>query len=208
MTSFVGTADYIPPEILNNLEISSESDIWSFGCILYQMFTGITPFADKTDYLTFQKINKCEYDMPNNIPEDARDLISKMLKLKKEERITLTDLKKHAYLSNPNLYNLEFKMIFSIEEVIKTGLIKKRSPWFHYNIRKVSLFTTCKIKYYDPTSNKLKRIIDLTGSEVKSKDANKFELITQSKKYIFHCDVASDKNSWVDAIRDLIKIYK
>lgn len=42
--SFVGTEDYVAPEIIQNEECSFASDLWSLGVIIYQIFTGKTPF--------------------------------------------------------------------------------------------------------------------------------------------------------------------
>ena len=51
------------------------SDIWAFGCILYQFLVGRPPFRGATDYLTFQKILKKEMDFPDGFDEDARALV-------------------------------------------------------------------------------------------------------------------------------------
>lgn len=40
--------------------------------------------------------------------------------------------------------------------LIKEGIVKKKSPWFHYNTRKVILDTTPKMEYIDPVSGVVK----------------------------------------------------
>ena len=55
--SFVGTAQYVSPEILTNSGSSKASDLWALGCIIYQMVTGIPPFQAQNEYLIFQKVN-------------------------------------------------------------------------------------------------------------------------------------------------------
>ena len=54
--SFVGTAQYVSPEILTNSGSSRASDLWALGCIIYQMVTGIPPFVAQNEYLIFQKV--------------------------------------------------------------------------------------------------------------------------------------------------------
>lgn len=45
--SFVGTAHYVSPELLLNNAAFPTSDLWAFGCIVYQMIAGIPPFRSK-----------------------------------------------------------------------------------------------------------------------------------------------------------------
>lgn len=64
-SKFVGTAEYISPEILLNLPSGPASDIWALGCIIYQLLTGFVPFKGKTDFLTYELITKGEVMYPN-----------------------------------------------------------------------------------------------------------------------------------------------
>ncbi|QEL58048.1 hypothetical protein CJJ09_000079 [Candidozyma auris] len=59
--SFVGTAEYVSPELLENKYCGKPGDIWAFGCILYQLIAGKPPFKATNEYLTFQKITKLQY---------------------------------------------------------------------------------------------------------------------------------------------------
>ena len=62
--SFVGTALYASPELINKNYASYEADLWAIGVILYRMSTGNQPFYDRNDYLVFQKISKVDYRIP------------------------------------------------------------------------------------------------------------------------------------------------
>lgn len=42
--SFVGTADYIAPEVLHNTSVTYATDLWGLGCLVYQMIAGTPPF--------------------------------------------------------------------------------------------------------------------------------------------------------------------
>jgi 3-phosphoinositide dependent protein kinase-1 len=63
-TTFVGTAEYVSPEVLLDQESGPASDIWALGCILYKFFVGKTPFNFKTEYLTFEGIIKGKFSCP------------------------------------------------------------------------------------------------------------------------------------------------
>ncbi|XP_065091829.1 3-phosphoinositide-dependent protein kinase 1-like [Ochlerotatus camptorhynchus] len=89
--SFVGTAQYVSPEILRGKASTESSDLWSFGCILYQLVAGYTPFQGPNDYLIFQKINNLELEFPSDFDKDAEDLIRKILVLEPRGRLGAKD---------------------------------------------------------------------------------------------------------------------
>jgi 3-phosphoinositide dependent protein kinase-1 len=95
----VGTAQYVSPEILKGNAAHLATDLWAFGCILYQMLTGAPPFRAGSEYLIFQKITACEFDFPESFDEDAKDLITKLLRFDPKERLGSTDSKETLYCS-------------------------------------------------------------------------------------------------------------
>lgn len=56
-----------------------ESDLWALGCILFKMVSGNYPFEGSTENLTFTKIVERDFNMPENISDEAKDLIDKLL---------------------------------------------------------------------------------------------------------------------------------
>lgn len=85
--SFVGTAEYVSPELLNDKATCKSSDFWALGCIIYQLLAGRPPFKGNNEYQTFQKIIKMEYTLPDEIPDVAKDLIKKLLVENPDHRI-------------------------------------------------------------------------------------------------------------------------
>ncbi|ODQ49295.1 hypothetical protein PICMEDRAFT_22878, partial [Pichia membranifaciens NRRL Y-2026] len=81
--SFVGTAEYISPELLKYNQSSFASDFWSLGCIIYQMFVGIPPFKASNEYETFERIVELNYSFPDPhkfpVPSYVVDLVRHLL---------------------------------------------------------------------------------------------------------------------------------
>lgn len=53
---FMGTANYMPPECVRNKFSDKSSDIYSLGCLLYNLVTGFPPFIGGSDYLIFKQM--------------------------------------------------------------------------------------------------------------------------------------------------------
>jgi 3-phosphoinositide dependent protein kinase-1 len=95
--SFVGTAEYVSPELLTDKSAGKPSDLWAFGCIIYQLLAGRPPFKGATEYLTFQKIVNLEYEFPVGFPPAARDLVERCLVLDPARRLTVEHIKNHEF---------------------------------------------------------------------------------------------------------------
>ena len=95
--SFVGTAEYVSPELLKDKNACKASDLWAFGCIIYQLLAGRPPFKAGNEYQTFQKIVALDYEFPNGFPEVARDLVQKLLVLDPSDRLSIGGIKHHPF---------------------------------------------------------------------------------------------------------------
>ncbi|KAG9342922.1 hypothetical protein JZ751_015138 [Albula glossodonta] len=85
--SFVGTAEYVSPELLTERSACKSSDLWALGCIIYQLVAGLSPFRAANEYLIFQKIIKLEYEFPEKFFPKAKDLVQQLLSLDPTRRI-------------------------------------------------------------------------------------------------------------------------
>ncbi|PIN19349.1 3-phosphoinositide-dependent protein kinase (PDK1) [Handroanthus impetiginosus] len=84
--TFVGTAAYVPPEVLNSSPATFGNDLWALGCTLYQMLSGTSPFKDASEWLIFQRIIARDIRFPNYFSPEARDLIDQLLDIDPSRR--------------------------------------------------------------------------------------------------------------------------
>jgi 3-phosphoinositide dependent protein kinase-1 len=95
--SFVGTAEYVSPELLTDKNACKASDLWAFGCIIYQLLAGRPPFKAANEYQTFQKIVGLEYTFPDGFPPVAKDLVERLLVLDPSTRLPMEHIKSHQF---------------------------------------------------------------------------------------------------------------
>ena len=96
-SSFVGTAEYVSPELLTDKNACKASDLWAFGCIIYQLLAGRPPFKAGNEYQTFQKIVALDYEFPIGFPAVARDLVERLLVLEPARRLPIEHIKNHPF---------------------------------------------------------------------------------------------------------------
>lgn len=100
--SFVGTAEYVSPELLKHNICGFEADVWALGCILYQLFHGQPPFKGSTEYLTFEKIINVDYSYRQGyvLPPDVTSLIDQILVADPSSRPSLQTIMGARWFSN------------------------------------------------------------------------------------------------------------
>ena len=251
--TFVGTAEYISPEVIGDRPAEYGTDIWAFGVMLYEMYYNRTPFKAATAYLTFRNIEKPQLKFPDDsiIPDIAKDLIMKILVVEPKKRLgggdpgtpyDIKSLKKHPFFkkikwdklqnsSPPGVRNYKFNETkknknndnqnerYSIEysakdlklnnnaKIIREGMLKKKSPWLHYEKRYIILDTTPRLLSKNPNDpGHIKEIPLNKKCKINIVENNCFDLKTPSKTYRFKGTV-NDGNDWAGDISDVIDVY-
>ncbi|PHU22528.1 3-phosphoinositide-dependent protein kinase 1 [Capsicum chinense] len=112
--TFVGTAAYVPPEVINSSPATFGNDLWALGCTLYQMLSGTSPFKDASEWLIFQRIIARDIRFPNYFSNEARDLIDQLLDIDPSRRPGAgpdgyVSLKNHPFFSGVDWDNLRLQ---------------------------------------------------------------------------------------------------
>ena len=97
----LGTAAYMSPEQAKGRVVDKRSDVWAFGCVLYEMLTGKRAFdgEDVTD--TIAAVVRGEPDwtaLPPDVPPQIRLLLKRCLE--KDRRARISDIGVARFLLN------------------------------------------------------------------------------------------------------------
>ncbi|KAF2746446.1 Pkinase-domain-containing protein [Sporormia fimetaria CBS 119925] len=104
--SFVGTEEYIAPEVIKGCGHTSAVDWWTLGILIYEMLYGTTPFKGKNRNATFANILRDDVPFPEgsgapSVSNNCKSLIRKLL-IKDElrrlgSRAGASDVKTHPF---------------------------------------------------------------------------------------------------------------
>jgi Tol biopolymer transport system component len=91
--AFLGTVGYMSPEQINGQPATRRSDVWAFGCVVFEMLTGRSPFEGRTTGEILANVLKAEPDwqrLPTETPAPVRRLLRRALA--KDDRSRLHDI--------------------------------------------------------------------------------------------------------------------
>ncbi|KAF4086193.1 hypothetical protein AMELA_G00103440 [Ameiurus melas] len=137
--TYIGTPYYVSPEIWDNQPYNNKSDIWSLGCVLYELCTLRHPFEARSWKSLILKVCRGTYTpLPSHLPYELHYLIKHMFKTNPRDRPSIDTI-----LSSHRVSRLLHKHI-SEEELPKKEtkeLPEKRvNQWKKEEGEKVAMF--------------------------------------------------------------------
>ncbi|KAK1342164.1 hypothetical protein QTO34_016921 [Cnephaeus nilssonii] len=96
--TYVGTPYYVPPEIWENMPYNNKSDIWSLGCILYELCTLKHP-ANSWKSLILKVCQGSVSPLPSHYSYELQHLIKQMFKRNPSHRPSATTLLSRGILA-------------------------------------------------------------------------------------------------------------
>nr|XP_009941128.1 PREDICTED: serine/threonine-protein kinase Nek5 [Opisthocomus hoazin] len=118
----VGTPYYLSPEICENRPYNNKTDIWSLGCVLYELCALKHPFEGNSLHQLVLKICRGHFHpVSPNYSYDLRILISQLFKISPRDRPSINSI-----LRKPFLQKLVLKYLPPEEELSHTVIHTKR----------------------------------------------------------------------------------
>lgn len=122
-TTHVGTPYYMSPEQINEANYNEKSDIWSLGCLLYEMCSCRPPFEARTHMELAMKIRQGKFErIPNRYSEEISRVIKWMLNLDQNARPTVDELLNVPFVSlrvREKRLRIDKHNLMKIEEQLK-----------------------------------------------------------------------------------------
>ena len=87
MRTQTGTPYYACPEVWKDMPYDNRSDIWSAGCVLYEMIMKMPPFRAQTMKGLYAKVLSGKYDpLPSHFSQDIKQVLRSCLQVRSSER--------------------------------------------------------------------------------------------------------------------------
>lgn len=98
--TLLGTPLYMCPQILHGEKYSAKCDVWSTGVVFYELLFGTLPWKGISIENLYGNIKTKPLIFGKNVKDDTKDLVTKMLKIKEEDRLTWEEVVNHPALKD------------------------------------------------------------------------------------------------------------
>lgn len=104
--TFLGTVEYMAPEVVQGKPYGFAVDWWSLGALGYDLMTGSPPFRGGNKNLIMQNIVHGKLKMPYHFSAEAKDLLTRLLRKEPKKRLgaagarDLATIKAHRFFRN------------------------------------------------------------------------------------------------------------
>ena len=170
-----GTPYYASPEVWKDHPYDNKSDIWSLGCVLYEMITLKPPFRAQNMEQLYKKVISGEYNkIPSNYSEDLSNIVDYLLQVNSNNRPSCDDLLHNEiiikymemYENNNNNLNVNLNGDMLLKTIYfpkNLGTLENKLPKANYNVKHVkncNSFSFLNKKIYNNNINKNNYLFD------------------------------------------------
>eukprot|EP01084_Bolivina_argentea_P110553 197367_1 len=184
----IGTPYYISPEICKGQSYSFKSDIWSLGCVMYELINLHRPFEGKHIASLVMAITNAKYKpLRNNYSLELRNLVESMLSIDPKQRPLTEQILNHKSLRNtkrkygdlltPN--NNEYKNANKSQETLGLTAEYNKLKLIQHDLPRVS--SSSQDKLSSEFNNELNLLSKPSISKKKSKPTKSKQLTTEAK---------------------------
>ncbi|XP_051526309.1 serine/threonine-protein kinase 36-like isoform X2 [Myxocyprinus asiaticus] len=100
LTSIKGTPLYMSPELVEEKPYDHSTDLWSLGCILYELHTGAPPFYTNSIFHLVKLIVRDPVKWPENMSQDCTSFLKGLLMKDPKKRLSWPDLLHHPFVAD------------------------------------------------------------------------------------------------------------
>lgn len=196
--TFVGTPQYLCPEMLLNKGYSFASDFWCLGVLIFELYTQKNPFWNQTEIenqnllILYKNIltKQINWDNEINMHKHTKNLINKLLKKKPQKRLqNKKTIQKHKFFKGIDWDKIENKQVKApwipyLQNEYDTAYFTKynqdmddnEEPQYHIDVDK-------KYEYDEKEPDPFKQLFELKTGEPIRIDKNK-QIRKKAAKYL------------------------
>ncbi|XP_042355167.1 serine/threonine-protein kinase 36 [Plectropomus leopardus] len=100
LTSIKGTPLYMSPELVEEKPYDHTADLWSLGCILYELHTGAPPFYTNSIFHLVQLIVRDHVKWPDTMSDSCTNFLKGLLTKDPQKRLSWPDLLHHPFVAD------------------------------------------------------------------------------------------------------------
>mmetsp|Transcript_6949 Transcript_6949/g.12523 ORF Transcript_6949/g.12523 Transcript_6949/m.12523 type:complete len:820 (+) Transcript_6949:213-2672(+) len=103
MTSFVGTNEYVAPEVIQELPYDFGCDLWSAGCVMYELITGRKPFWGETEKDLLAAVMKgvpYYHERVEALSKEGRSILRGLMQKDQTKRLTAEAALRHPWFDS------------------------------------------------------------------------------------------------------------
>ncbi|NWU42287.1 NEK5 kinase, partial [Hylia prasina] len=176
----VGTPYYLSPEICENRPYNNKTDIWSLGCVLYELCAlkhpvkiitvlfllfSLIKFQGNSLHELVLKICRGRFQpVSPNYSYDLRILISQLFKISPRDRPSINSILRKPFLQKIVLRYLPPEA--AQEELRHTVIHRKRPSASHSGAKQIQAYKLQKTRLHDPVSLESGRVVPFKKQEL------------------------------------------